>query len=143
MKVVPRSPEQPPHRRKGGKETQRDQKLRTNITTAVKMSRLDNIEKPTMIWRWRSLEDIRAASWFTLGNYANVILLAVFLLVAINQIRLKSKEAKKAGYEKRYLKASEFPEIEEQPDFDWKSTEPLQLRPFRPKYHLTMGESAN
>jgi len=25
-------------------------------------------------------------------------------------------------------------------DFNWKTTEPLQLRPFKPKYHLTMGE---
>jgi len=24
-------------------------------------------------------------------------------------------------------------------DFDWKTTEPLKLRPFKPKYHLTMG----
>lgn len=25
------------------------------------------------------------------------------------------------------------------PDFDWKSTEPLKFRPFKPIYHLTMG----
>lgn len=24
-------------------------------------------------------------------------------------------------------------------DFDWKTTEPLKHRPFKPKYHLTMG----
>lgn len=23
--------------------------------------------------------------------------------------------------------------------FDWKTTEPLKLRPFKPKYHITMG----
>lgn len=50
------------------------------------------------------------------------------------------KASKKAGYEKRYLRAPEFPPIEEQSAFDWKTTEPLQLRPFKPKYHLTMGE---
>ncbi|PSS12800.1 hypothetical protein M430DRAFT_124428 [Amorphotheca resinae ATCC 22711] len=25
------------------------------------------------------------------------------------------------------------------PDFDWRTTEPLKIRPFKPKYHLTMG----
>ncbi len=48
--------------------------------------------------------------------------------------------SKKAGYEKRFLKSPDFPDIEEQEDFDWKTTEPLQFRPFKPKYHLTMGE---
>lgn len=26
------------------------------------------------------------------------------------------------------------------PNFDWRKTEPLKLRPFKPKYHLTMGK---
>ena len=30
--------------------------------------------------------------------------------------------------------------IDPLPDFDWKSTPPIKLRPFKPKYHLTMGE---
>lgn len=25
-------------------------------------------------------------------------------------------------------------------DFDWSSTEPIKIRPFKPKYHLTMGK---
>lgn len=37
------------------------------------------------------------------------------------------------------LKAPDFPEIEELRDFDWKTTEPIKLRPFKPKYHITMG----
>jgi hypothetical protein len=32
-----------------------------------------------------------------------------------------------------------FPEVEPLDDFDWKTTEPLQIRPFKPKYNLTMG----
>jgi hypothetical protein len=104
------------------------------------MSRFDDLEKPSFTWHWRSLDDFKKTSWFTLGNYSNVILMIVFLLLAFNQIRRKQNEAKKAGYEKRYLKAPEFPDVEEQSDFDWKTTEPLQLRPFKPKYHLTMGK---
>jgi hypothetical protein len=104
------------------------------------MGRFDDIEKPSFTWHWRSLEDFKKASWFTLSNYSNVIMILVFLGIAFNQIRRKQAEAKKAGYEKRYLRAPEFPEVDEQPDFDWKTTEPLQLRPFKPKYFLTMGE---
>ncbi|KIX03354.1 uncharacterized protein Z518_06906 [Rhinocladiella mackenziei CBS 650.93] len=100
-----------------------------------------HMEKPSLIWHWRSWEDIKAASRFTLANYMNIILLVVFLLLAIIQARAKQKAAKKAGYEKRFLKAPEFPPVEEQTDFDWKTTEPLQNRPFKPKYHLTMADS--
>lgn len=30
-------------------------------------------------------------------------------------------------------------DIEPLTDFDWARTEPLQLRPYKPKFHLTMG----
>ncbi|PLB37230.1 heme-dependent oxidative N-demethylase family protein [Aspergillus candidus] len=32
-----------------------------------------------------------------------------------------------------------YPPIEPLPAFDWEATEPLSFRPFKPKYHLTMG----
>jgi hypothetical protein len=47
--------------------------------------------------------------------------------------------SKKAGFESRYLKAPNFPEPGELHGFDYSKTEPLKLRPFKPKYHLTMG----
>jgi len=28
-------------------------------------------------------------------------------------------------------------------DFEWESTPPIKLRPFKPNYHLTMGECLN
>ncbi|KAE8351738.1 hypothetical protein BDV28DRAFT_14723 [Aspergillus coremiiformis] len=34
-----------------------------------------------------------------------------------------------------------YPPIQGLPDFDWETTEPLKLRPFKPKYHLTMALS--
>ncbi|TPX19670.1 hypothetical protein DIZ76_017462 [Coccidioides immitis] len=40
----------------------------------------------------------------------------------------------------RSQSASKFPEIEPLEDFEWEKTEPLQFRPFKPKYHLTMGK---
>ncbi|KAF2843190.1 hypothetical protein M501DRAFT_925378, partial [Patellaria atrata CBS 101060] len=33
-----------------------------------------------------------------------------------------------------------YEDIQPLPNFNWKETEPLQLRPFKPKYHLTMGK---
>jgi len=32
------------------------------------------------------------------------------------------------------------PLIEPLPDFDWKTTEPIKFRPFKPTYHITMGQ---
>ncbi|PKY05821.1 hypothetical protein P168DRAFT_326131 [Aspergillus campestris IBT 28561] len=32
-----------------------------------------------------------------------------------------------------------YPPIEPLPGFNWEATEPLSFRPFKPKYHLTMG----
>ncbi|KAK1145623.1 hypothetical protein N8T08_004182 [Aspergillus melleus] len=33
-----------------------------------------------------------------------------------------------------------YPPIEPLPDFNWETAEPLCFRPFKPKYHLTMGK---
>jgi hypothetical protein len=33
-----------------------------------------------------------------------------------------------------------YQDIEPLHDFDWESTPPMKLRPFKPKYHLTMGK---
>lgn len=38
---------------------------------------------------------------------------------------------------------SPYPPIEPLPDFDWKTKEPIKLRPFKPKYNLTMSTTAN
>jgi hypothetical protein len=32
-----------------------------------------------------------------------------------------------------------YPPITALPNFNWETTEPLVFRPFKPKYHLTMG----
>lgn len=32
-----------------------------------------------------------------------------------------------------------YDSIEPLEDFDWSTTEPIRIRPFKPKYHLTMG----
>ncbi|KIW12513.1 hypothetical protein PV08_09790 [Exophiala spinifera] len=100
---------------------------------------LPHIMKPSFRWHWRSWEDIKAASTFTLTNYTNFILLIIFVALALRQIRSQQAAIKKSSHEKRFLKADDFPPVEEQQDFDWKTTKPLQYRPFKPKYHLTMA----
>ncbi|KAK5221131.1 hypothetical protein LTR72_006690 [Exophiala xenobiotica] len=100
---------------------------------------LPHIMKPSFLWHWRSWDDIKEASAFTKANYTNIILILVFLFLALRQVRSNQAASKKAGYEKRFLQSPDFPPIEEQEDFDWKTTEPLQFRPFKPKYHLTMA----
>ncbi|RMZ90954.1 hypothetical protein DV736_g1805, partial [Chaetothyriales sp. CBS 134916] len=91
-----------------------------------------------------SWQDFKAASTFTQINYTNVILLVLFLAYALYQARSKNAsptraEAEKAGRGRRYLAAPDFPPVEELADFDYKTTEPIKLRPFKPKYHLTMA----
>jgi len=54
-------------------------------------------------------------------------------------LTLPKKEAEKAGFKSRKLAAPGFPVVEPLPNFDWKTTEPIKLRPFKPKYNLTMG----
>jgi hypothetical protein len=98
------------------------------------------LEKPTFFWKWRTLEEWNAATSFTKANYTNFAMLLVFLFIAIRQVKAKQKAAEKYGYENRCIKRPEFPPVEEQPDFEWEKTEPIKLRPFKPKYHLTMGE---
>jgi hypothetical protein len=122
--------------------------------------KFDDVELPSFWWHWRSWEEIKASSWFTKINWVNIVMLAGFVGLAIYQARSKivsfptnlittssplhpltptKKAAEKAGYEKRFLKAPNFPQPAEQSDFDHTQTEPLQLRPFKPKYYLTMG----
>ncbi|RMZ77303.1 hypothetical protein DV737_g4432, partial [Chaetothyriales sp. CBS 132003] len=95
-------------------------------------------------WPFPSWQDFKAASTFTQINYTNLILLVFFFVYALYQAKRKNAsptpaEAEKAGRRKRYLAAPDFPAVEEVADFDYKTTEPLNLRPFKPKYHLTMA----
>lgn len=38
------------------------------------------------------------------------------------------------------VKPNSYPPVEPLPDFDWKTKEPIKIRPFKPKYHLTMSK---
>jgi hypothetical protein len=50
----------------------------------------------------------------------------------------RPNEEKKAPEQEDPLRA--YQDIEPLHDFDWESTPPMKLRPFKPKYHLTMGK---
>ncbi|KAJ9295423.1 hypothetical protein DTO271G3_5879 [Paecilomyces variotii] len=66
----------------------------------------------------------------------------LFILVAVGlfvwNLKRRAREAAKLNSD-LLLPASNFPPIEPLEDFNWETTEPLKFRPFKPKYHLTMG----
>lgn len=54
----------------------------------------------------------------------------------------RSTRSKHDGEEKGLPKTDEknpYQDIEPLPDFDWRTTEPIQNCPLKAKYHLTMG----
>jgi hypothetical protein len=57
---------------------------------------------------------------------------------AADKAEALSDDGKNAAEQEDPLAA--YDAIEPLKDFDWKTTPPLKLRPFKPKYHLTMGE---
>ncbi|KAJ9271783.1 hypothetical protein DTO212C5_2208 [Paecilomyces variotii] len=67
----------------------------------------------------------------------------LFILVAVGlfvwNLKRRARESREAAKLNRDLPASTFPPIEPLEDFNWETTEPLKFRPFKPKYHLTMG----
>jgi len=77
---------------------------------------------------------------FVKQNQLNVGMCVVFIVLAIRQVVSKNKEANEKGANRRYLDAPDFPEVESLGKFEWEKEEPIKLRLFKPKYHLTMGE---
>lgn len=80
---------------------------------------------------------------FVKQNQTNVALFVLFVSLAIRQIVSKNREAAKKGANRQFLEAPDFPEVETLENFDWKKEDTVKLRAFKPKFHLTMGESAH
>lgn len=55
-----------------------------------------------------------------------------------NVTKSKLQHAPTAQEGKQVENAQDYPLVEPLGGFDWKKAELLQLRPFKPKYHLTM-----
>jgi hypothetical protein len=78
--------------------------------------------------------------------YASLVLATVLrLLYRYLQHRRTSITAKSLSNDGKNAAEQEDPlaaydAIEPLKDFDWKTTPPLNLRPFKPRYHLTMGK---
>ncbi|GAM39461.1 hypothetical protein TCE0_034f11029 [Talaromyces pinophilus] len=67
------------------------------------------------------------------------LLISVLLgLGLLFQVFLKFRQVK-THKKSRFLESPGFPLPETLHEFDWATKEPLQLRPFKPKYHLTMA----
>jgi hypothetical protein len=78
--------------------------------------------------------------------YASLVLATVLrLLYRYLQHRRTSITAKSLSNDGKNAAEQEDPlaaydAIEPLKDFDWKTKPPLKLRPFKPRYHLTMGK---
>lgn len=84
----------------------------------------------------------------TLSVVALIIRLMVMVLQVARYIRWKRLDRTRRANENE-VKAAENkssshelnPSIEPLGNFDWKTTRPMKLRPFKPTYHITMGVS--
>lgn len=83
-------------------------------------------------------------SYYYASLASAVILWLVYRYVTIrrstNAAVSQSNEKRDAAEQEDPLRA--YQDIEPLHDFDWESTPPMKLRPFKPKYHLTMGKEA-
>lgn len=77
--------------------------------------------------------------------YSPSVLVLIWLLAGImtlsfvcwrRQVSIMGSSVVKLG---KSLPEKGYPEIEPLSDFRWQNTPPLKLRPFQPKYNLTMG----
>ena len=81
-------------------------------------------------------------SYYYASLASAVVLWLVYRYVTIhrstNAAVSQSNEKRDAAEQEDPLRA--YQDIEPLHDFDWESTPPMKLRPFKPKYHLTMGK---
>ncbi|KPI40378.1 uncharacterized protein AB675_7531 [Cyphellophora attinorum] len=99
------------------------------------------MEPPAAIKQLLRWDQLRQTSWGQrlTDNWVNIGMGVFLLLVTAWRFASTWNESKKYKHSNRFLPAPNFPTINEQLDFDYTKTEPAQLRPFKPKYHLTMG----
>ncbi|KAI9815267.1 MAG: hypothetical protein M1827_002747 [Pycnora praestabilis] len=72
------------------------------------------------------------------GSQLDRILQAYRLPLDLRASSTRSPERKSSEKQQSLEEKTDSP-IQPLPDFDWQTTEPLQIRPFKPRYHLTMG----
>ncbi|EGE83393.1 hypothetical protein BDDG_06337 [Blastomyces dermatitidis ATCC 18188] len=78
--------------------------------------------------------------YFSLMNTMTKVVLFSLLVMVVQ--RHRSNKRAEIERQKKFdaiLCTSDFPLVEPLQKFDWEKTEPLKLRPYKPKYHLTMG----
>ena len=71
--------------------------------------------------------------------FAPLVALALFLLWRLLVSRLKRDDKDVEGLGKGPTAHDPYQDIEPLSDFDWSTTPPARIRPFKPKFHLTMG----
>jgi hypothetical protein len=75
-------------------------------------------------------------------EYALLFLLAIAMMVWT--LWRWSMATRKSGGEQTLAESKDpdpYYNLEPLENFDWSTTEPIKIRPFKPKYHLTMGQT--
>jgi len=90
---------------------------------------IHNME-PNIILQWPSI-------WSTLFCCVGLFS-GLALLISKTQKPLEAANATES-LSKTVSRQDGYPKVEPLPDFDWKITEPIKIRPFKPKYNLTMS----
>lgn len=73
-----------------------------------------------------------------------VLLLCLFVLYSVCQQIRRKRQISQGQFAQHHATTEKNPyeAIEPLQDFDWSTTPPIRNAPLKPKYHLTMGESA-
>ncbi|EEH19998.2 hypothetical protein PABG_02257 [Paracoccidioides brasiliensis Pb03] len=74
-----------------------------------------------------------------MNSMTKLVLCSLLMMVVQRQRASKRAEIEKQKKFEAILSTSDFPPVEPLKDFNWEKTEPLKLRPYKPKYHLTMA----
>lgn len=81
-------------------------------------------------------------SWTLVLGIAAIVTYTLIRIWRRSESRSSGREARKATpVNEEACETDPYSSITPLEDFDWRETEPLKFRPFKPKYHLTMGNA--
>lgn len=88
-----------------------------------------------------SITLIQWPGWLTVlcFSFISSILLLLTRLQTLPRSLVPSTQTEPSQSAKDADEPNCYPPVEPLPDFDWKTTQPVKIRPFKPKYNLTMS----
>lgn len=75
-----------------------------------------------------------------LSHFSTSLVLVLLFLAWLLRKKMEGQKPSKAEQKTISSSLASTSPIEPLDDFQWDKTEPLILRPFKPRYHMTMGK---